>query len=101
MKQRRRKPRLELELLENRIVPTTFTRVADLDGYATDANLDGDFESWDTTSTWLETTRMDGQAGQMERRSVLEFDVSSLAAGTQVTSARLEGYIAASYPGVG
>src|SRR5262245_59810156 len=89
---KRRRPVLTLELLEDRIVPSTFSRLADVDGYATDSNLDGIFESVDTTSTTLRTTNYAGY-GLPENRSILEFNVSSLNPTVTVNSATLSFWI--------
>ena len=75
----RRKSRLAVELLEDRIVPSTFARVADVDGIVADMGLDGTFEYVDTTFHRIETSYFESWYGDSyESRGVLEFDISAI-----------------------
>ena len=98
---RRRKSLLALELLEDRLVPATFTRIADVDGFAADFEIDGNYEYLDTSSTRLETSYFTHFSGPYESRSVMEFNIAGLNATQLVTSARLYGSVYAIMGGGG
>src|SRR5262245_6376913 len=53
---RRRKRRLWLELLEDRTLPSNWLQIADADGFVADANLDGVFDTVNTTGALVQTT---------------------------------------------
>src|SRR5688572_11615679 len=48
--------RLSLEHLEDRTLLSNWFRVADVDGFVADANLDGVFDTVNTTGTLVQTT---------------------------------------------
>lgn len=90
---KRPKTRLALELLEDRIVPSTFSRLPNSDGHAIDSNMDGVFDSVSTNTTVLRSTYYQGVSGQAIENSLIEFYVGDLPANIQINSARLYGNI--------
>src|SRR5687767_5732404 len=107
---KRRKPirnyRPGIELLEDRIVPSTFSRVADLDATAADFDLNGDYEYLETDNEQLYISDYPGSTGNgaYESRGVMEFNISAIPSNAQITSVRLYGEITAifaDYPQTG
>lgn len=49
---------LGLELLEDRTLPSTWIQIADVDGYVADANLDGVFDTVNTTGVSVQTSQI-------------------------------------------
>ena len=78
-----------LEQLEDRrpLAATTLTPAAD--GFANDLDLDGRFDSLDTTSDSMYIRLYPPSAGIGEDRGLLEFDLAALSPASRVTSARL------------
>jgi VCBS repeat-containing protein len=100
MKNRRnliRKFKPRFELLEDRVVPSTLIRVADLDGTAADFDLDGQTEYLETSNAQLFVSDYQPVTGgdPYEARAVMEFNISALPSNAEITSVRLYGSISA------
>src|SRR5690349_9441871 len=94
---RRRRPtrcrQLELERLEDRLTPSAYNLTAVDDGFATDQNQDGVFESLDRTGNRVQMQLYPPSYNLGEQRGLVQFNLSSIPAGTPITSAQLLGYI--------
>src|SRR5260370_42215474 len=82
-----------LEVLEDRRVPAMLTQTAFADGYATDSNQDGVFDTLDTTDVVVQTTNFPSYLGRGPQRGLVEFNTTGLTASSVITSATLSGFI--------
>jgi VCBS repeat-containing protein len=85
--------RPEVEALEDRLVPNGYSLTAVADGYATDKNLDGVFESLNTTGSAVNMELYPPVYNIGEERGLVQFNLSGIPANTTVTSARILGNI--------
>ena len=83
----RRRRRLLVESLESRRVLAQVSLTAVADGEIADQDLDGTFETFDTTGTTI-SNRWFNIAGIGQERGAFEFDLSGIA-GSTITSAKI------------
>ena len=69
-----------------------FRRGASVDGYATDLELDGVFDTLDTTETLIKTSHYPPPSGE-EARGLIEFSLAGIDPSATVVSATLSGYV--------
>ncbi len=69
---------------------TEFQIVASVDGYATDQNLDGTFESLDTAGNTIDVELFDPVYNEGESRGITEFALGAISPSSVVSSAELQ-----------
>jgi len=91
---------LALELLEERTVPSTYNLAPTVDGFANDHNLDGTFETLNTSQDTVQMRLFQPIYNVGEDRGLFEFNLGSLLPGWTINSAAMR-FTVASYSGQG